>query len=144
MSNLTETECLFKEIAKQTSGELTSVEVIAYVEVLSQSALTLAAGGKDYTVKPSVINSTLTVIFVYHTCFSFSVWSSAWTAVMLLTGLEKNGTAYNPCPFSHVLCNSAKDTLVLLCYFVPIYNRLSLDFCIKSIALTVFFKSWPL
>uniref|UniRef100_A0A8C3G6B1 Adhesion G protein-coupled receptor L4 n=1 Tax=Cyclopterus lumpus TaxID=8103 RepID=A0A8C3G6B1_CYCLU len=60
MSNLTEPQSLLKEIAKQTSGELTSVEVIAYVEALSRSASTLAAGGKDYTVKPSVINSTLT------------------------------------------------------------------------------------
>lgn len=64
MSNLTEPQSLLEEIAKQTSGELTSVEVIAYVEALSRSASTLAAGGKDYTVKPSVINSTLTVIFV--------------------------------------------------------------------------------
>ncbi|KAG8003725.1 Adhesion G protein-coupled receptor L4 [Nibea albiflora] len=53
MSNLTEPQSLLKEIAKQTSGELTSVEVIAYVEALCQSASTLAAGGKDYTVKPS-------------------------------------------------------------------------------------------
>lgn len=68
MSNLTEPQSLLKEIAKQTSGELTSVEVIAYVEALCQSASTLAAGEKDYTVKPSVVNSTLTVIFVYHSC----------------------------------------------------------------------------
>ncbi|TMS20495.1 Adhesion G protein-coupled receptor L4 [Larimichthys crocea] len=60
MSNLTEPQSLLKEIAKQTSGELTSVEVIAYVEALCQSASTLAAGEKDYTVKPSVVNSTLT------------------------------------------------------------------------------------
>ncbi|XP_072245495.1 adhesion G protein-coupled receptor L4 [Leuresthes tenuis] len=59
MSNLTEPQSLLKEIAKQTSGELTSVEVIAYVEALSRSASTLAAGEKDYTVKPSAINSTL-------------------------------------------------------------------------------------
>ncbi|XP_034439362.1 adhesion G protein-coupled receptor L4 [Hippoglossus hippoglossus] len=59
MSNLTEPQSLLKEIAKQTSGELTSVEVIAYVEALSRSASTLAAGEKDSTVKPSVINSTL-------------------------------------------------------------------------------------
>ncbi|XP_044057061.1 adhesion G protein-coupled receptor L4 [Siniperca chuatsi] len=60
MSNLTEPQSLLKEIAKQTSGELTSVEVIAYVEALSRSTSTLAAGEKYYTVKPSVINSTLT------------------------------------------------------------------------------------
>ncbi|XP_030290238.1 adhesion G protein-coupled receptor L4 [Sparus aurata] len=60
MNNLTEPQSLLREIAKQTSGELTSVEVIAYVEALSQSASTLAAGEKDYTVKPSFINSTLT------------------------------------------------------------------------------------
>ncbi|KAM4548104.1 adhesion G protein-coupled receptor L4 [Odontesthes bonariensis] len=59
MSNLTEPQSLLKEIAKQTSGELTSVEVIAYVEALSRSASTLAAGEKDYPVKPSAINSTL-------------------------------------------------------------------------------------
>uniref|UniRef100_A0A3P9MLF8 Adhesion G protein-coupled receptor L4 n=2 Tax=Oryzias latipes TaxID=8090 RepID=A0A3P9MLF8_ORYLA len=59
MSNFTEPLSLLKEIAKQTSGELTSVEVIAYVEALSRSASTLAAGKKDFTVKPSAINSTL-------------------------------------------------------------------------------------
>ncbi|KAM9761593.1 adhesion G protein-coupled receptor L4 [Menidia menidia] len=59
MSNLTEPQSLLKEIAKQTSGELTSVEVIAYVEALSRSASTLAAGERDYAVKPSAINSTL-------------------------------------------------------------------------------------
>ncbi|XP_069009584.1 adhesion G protein-coupled receptor L4 [Embiotoca jacksoni] len=57
MSNLTEPHSLLKEIAKQTSGELTSVEVIAYVEALSRSASMLAE--KDYPVKPSAINSTL-------------------------------------------------------------------------------------
>ncbi|TDH08637.1 hypothetical protein EPR50_G00099660 [Perca flavescens] len=60
MSNLTEPQSLLKEIVKQTSGELTSVEVIAYVEALSQSASKLSAQEKDYTVKPSVINSSLT------------------------------------------------------------------------------------
>ncbi|XP_041863096.1 adhesion G protein-coupled receptor L4 [Melanotaenia boesemani] len=59
MSNITEPQILLREIAKQTSGELTSVEVIAYVEALSRSASALAAGKKDYTVKPSAINSTL-------------------------------------------------------------------------------------
>uniref|UniRef100_A0A672HIK2 Adhesion G protein-coupled receptor L4 n=1 Tax=Salarias fasciatus TaxID=181472 RepID=A0A672HIK2_SALFA len=59
LSNLTEPQSLLKEIAKQSSGELTSVEVIAYVEALSRSASTLAAGEKDYTVKPSAVNSTL-------------------------------------------------------------------------------------
>ncbi|KAM9385621.1 adhesion G protein-coupled receptor L4 [Pholidichthys leucotaenia] len=59
MSNLTEPQSLLKEIAKQTSGELNSVEVIAYVEALSRSASTLAAAEKDYAVKPSAINSTL-------------------------------------------------------------------------------------
>ncbi|KAJ4943746.1 hypothetical protein JOQ06_006243 [Pogonophryne albipinna] len=60
MSNITEPQSLLKEIVKQTSGELTSVQVIAYVEALCRSALTLSAEGKDSTVKPSVINSTLT------------------------------------------------------------------------------------
>ncbi|XP_008295159.1 adhesion G protein-coupled receptor L4 [Stegastes partitus] len=53
MSNLTEPQTLLKEIAEQTSGELTSVEVIAYVEALSRSA------SKDSTVPPSAINATL-------------------------------------------------------------------------------------
>lgn len=73
MSNLTEPQSLLDEIAKQTSGELTSVEVIAYVEALCRSASTLAAEEKDYAVKPSVINSTLTVIFVYHSCFPVKI-----------------------------------------------------------------------
>lgn len=60
LSNLTEPQSVLKEIARQTSGELTSVEVIAYVEALCWSASTLTAGEQDYTVKPSVINSTLT------------------------------------------------------------------------------------
>ncbi|KAM6921433.1 adhesion G protein-coupled receptor L4 [Xenentodon cancila] len=59
MSNLTEPQSLLREIAKQTSGELTSVEVIAYVEALSTSVSRLAAGEKDYAVRPSAINSTL-------------------------------------------------------------------------------------
>lgn len=57
MSNFSEPQSLLKEIAMQTSGELTSVEVITYVEALSRSA------EKDYAVKPSAVNSTLTVIF---------------------------------------------------------------------------------
>lgn len=65
MSNFTEPQSLLKEIAAQSSGELTSVEVITYVEALSRSASTLASKEKDYTVKPSVINSTLTVIFSF-------------------------------------------------------------------------------
>ncbi|XP_076007400.1 adhesion G protein-coupled receptor L4 [Genypterus blacodes] len=59
MSNLTEPQSLLREIAKQTSGDLTSVEVIAYVEALSHAAPTLGAGEKDHVAKPSVINSTL-------------------------------------------------------------------------------------
>ncbi|KAF3690846.1 Adhesion G protein-coupled receptor L4 Precursor [Channa argus] len=59
MRNLTEPQSLLMEIANQTFGDLTSVEVIAYVEALCRSASTLAAEETDYTVKPSVINSTL-------------------------------------------------------------------------------------
>lgn len=55
MSNFSEPQSLLKEIAAQTSGELTTVEVITYVEALSRSA------EKDYTVKPSAVNSTLMV-----------------------------------------------------------------------------------
>uniref|UniRef100_A0A3Q3JSE3 Adhesion G protein-coupled receptor L4 n=1 Tax=Monopterus albus TaxID=43700 RepID=A0A3Q3JSE3_MONAL len=65
ISNFTDPQSLLEEIGKQTSGELTSVEVIAYVEALCRSASTLAAGEKDYALNPSVINSTLSVIFVY-------------------------------------------------------------------------------
>lgn len=65
MSNFTEPQSLLKEIAAQSSGELTSVEVITYVEALCQSASTLVSKEKDYTVEPSVINSTLTVIFFF-------------------------------------------------------------------------------
>ncbi|GLD50022.1 adhesion G protein-coupled receptor L4 [Lates japonicus] len=50
MSNLTEPQSLLKEIVKKTSGELTSVEVIAYVEALCHSASTLVAGEEDYSV----------------------------------------------------------------------------------------------
>lgn len=70
MSNFTEPQSLLTEIAAQTSGELTSVDVITYVEALYQSASTLASKEKDYTAKPSVINSTLTVIFVLLYMFS--------------------------------------------------------------------------
>uniref|UniRef100_A0AAX7U3P2 Adhesion G protein-coupled receptor L4 n=1 Tax=Astatotilapia calliptera TaxID=8154 RepID=A0AAX7U3P2_ASTCA len=56
MSNLTEPQSLLKEIAKQTSGELTSVEVIAYVEALSRSASTLGAAEKDYKLVNAVNN----------------------------------------------------------------------------------------
>ncbi|XP_008327178.2 adhesion G protein-coupled receptor L4 [Cynoglossus semilaevis] len=59
MRNLTEPESLLKEIAKQTSGELTSVAVIAYVEALSRSTSALAAGEKKNNVKPAAVNSTL-------------------------------------------------------------------------------------
>lgn len=59
MSNFSETQSRLKEIAARTSGELTSVEVITYVEALSRST------AKDYTVKPSAVNSTLTVSLIY-------------------------------------------------------------------------------
>lgn len=73
MSNLTEPQSLLREIAKQTSGELTSVEVITYVEALSQSVSLLASRENDYSVKPSIINSTLTVICVYKSTYAFRV-----------------------------------------------------------------------
>ncbi|XP_075878766.1 adhesion G protein-coupled receptor L4 isoform X2 [Nelusetta ayraudi] len=53
MSNFSEPQSLLEEISTQTSGELTSVEVITYVEALSRST------GKDYAVAPSAVNSTL-------------------------------------------------------------------------------------
>lgn len=89
MSNLTEPQSLLTEVVKQTSGELTSVEVMAYVEALSRSASTLAAAEKDYSVKPSAINSTLSVSFVYRCCFSVNIWSFAWNALLLWTSLRK-------------------------------------------------------
>lgn len=91
MSNLTEPESLLKEIANQTSGELTSVEVIAYVEALCQSASMLAAGENDYTVKPSVINSTLSVCFVYQSWFSFTTWSFCLSYNYALNWFTKKG-----------------------------------------------------
>uniref|UniRef100_A0A7N8Y9A9 Adhesion G protein-coupled receptor L4 n=1 Tax=Mastacembelus armatus TaxID=205130 RepID=A0A7N8Y9A9_9TELE len=51
------TNTLLKEIAKQTSGELTSVEVIAYVEALCHSASALTAGEKDYTKLVKAVNN---------------------------------------------------------------------------------------
>lgn len=63
MRNFTEPQSVLKEIAKQTAGELSTVEVITYVEALSRSTSTLAARGKDPSMEPSSINSTLTVIF---------------------------------------------------------------------------------
>lgn len=63
MRNFTEPQSLLKEIAKQTSGELSTVEVITYVEALSRSTSMLASTGKDASMEPWSINSTLTVIF---------------------------------------------------------------------------------
>lgn len=59
MSNFSEPQSLLEEISTQTSGELTSVEVITYVEALSRST------GKDYAVAPSAVNSTLTVTLFF-------------------------------------------------------------------------------
>lgn len=64
MRNFTEPQSLLNEIAKQTSGELSAVEVISYVEALSRSASMLASTEKDASMEPSSINSTLTVLFV--------------------------------------------------------------------------------
>lgn len=107
MNNLTEPQSLLREIAKQTSGELTSVEVIAYVEALSQSASTLAAGEKDYTVKPSFINSTLTVIFVYLIEHLDLCLNCSYALNWFWGG--GNSTAYNLDPFCHEL----RETFVL-------------------------------
>lgn len=63
MRNLSEPQSLLKEIAKQTSGELSTVELIVYVEALSRSTSMLAPPGKDANTEPSSVNSTLTVIF---------------------------------------------------------------------------------
>ncbi|KAM3875679.1 adhesion G protein-coupled receptor L4 [Diretmus argenteus] len=60
MSNLTEPQGFLGEISKQTSGELTSVELISYVEALSRTTSMMGVGEKDHANKPSIINSTLT------------------------------------------------------------------------------------
>lgn len=58
LTNLRERQGALQEIVNRTSGELTSVEVIAFVEALSWS--TSALGTQNGTVKPSSINTTLT------------------------------------------------------------------------------------
>lgn len=65
MSNFSEPQSLLEEISTQTSGELTSVEVITYVEALSRST------GKDYAVKPSAVNSTLMVTLFFKFCLNY-------------------------------------------------------------------------
>ncbi|CAB1332318.1 unnamed protein product, partial [Coregonus sp. 'balchen'] len=57
--NLTDLQSLLVEIEKQTSGELTSVDVISYVEALSQSASLMSSGEKNLTVKPAVTKAIL-------------------------------------------------------------------------------------
>ena len=47
------------EIAAKTSGDLTSVEVISYVEALSRSAWRFE--GNQAAAEPGAINATLTV-----------------------------------------------------------------------------------
>uniref|UniRef100_A0A3B4AB58 Adhesion G protein-coupled receptor L4 n=1 Tax=Periophthalmus magnuspinnatus TaxID=409849 RepID=A0A3B4AB58_9GOBI len=59
LTHLREPESALQEIVNKTSGELTPVEVIAFVEALSW--FTSALGTKNTTVKPSAINSTLIV-----------------------------------------------------------------------------------
>lgn len=110
MSNLTEPQSLLTEIAKQTSGELTSVEVIAYVEALRRSASTLAAEEKDYTVKPSVVNSTLTV----NLCLPFLFLNQHLEFCLncsyaLNWFIGGNGSEYSLVPCYCVLCSSGKD-----------------------------------
>lgn len=63
MRNFTEPQRLLKEIADQSYSELSSVEVIAYVEALSRSTAMLASTGPDASMEPSSINTSLTVIF---------------------------------------------------------------------------------
>ncbi|XP_024277795.1 adhesion G protein-coupled receptor L4 [Oncorhynchus tshawytscha] len=57
--NLTDLQSLLVEIEKQTSGELTSVDVISYVEALSQSASLMSSGVKNQTAKPALTKATL-------------------------------------------------------------------------------------
>ncbi|KAG7282890.1 hypothetical protein CRUP_020728 [Coryphaenoides rupestris] len=57
MSNLTEPQSILREIAVKTSGDLTSVEVISYVEALSRSAWRLES--KEVTARPGTVNATL-------------------------------------------------------------------------------------
>ncbi|KAK0131504.1 Adhesion G protein-coupled receptor L4 [Merluccius polli] len=58
MSNLTEPQSMLGEIAAKTSGDLTSVEVISYVEALFRSAWHLERN--DVTAQPNIVNATLT------------------------------------------------------------------------------------
>ncbi|KAJ3598955.1 hypothetical protein NHX12_032918, partial [Muraenolepis orangiensis] len=61
MANLTESRSMLAEIAAKTSGgELTSMEVISYVEALSLSSSWHFEGRGDMEATPSVINTTLT------------------------------------------------------------------------------------
>ncbi|TNM87945.1 hypothetical protein fugu_006166 [Takifugu bimaculatus] len=60
MRNFTEPQRLLKEIAEQTYSELSSVEVIAYVEALSRSTAMLASTGSDSSMEPSSTNTSLT------------------------------------------------------------------------------------
>ncbi|XP_077462675.1 adhesion G protein-coupled receptor L4 [Stigmatopora argus] len=59
LNNLTEPLSLLNKIAQQSSGDLTSVEVIAFVEALSRSMSLLATGEKDQAIAPAVAHSTL-------------------------------------------------------------------------------------
>ncbi|KAK7889437.1 hypothetical protein WMY93_024997 [Mugilogobius chulae] len=56
LTHLKEPQRALQEIVNQTSGELTSVEVISYVEALSWSASALGTENQE----PSAINATLT------------------------------------------------------------------------------------
>lgn len=60
MSNLTEPKSLLEEITKQTTGELTPVDVISFVEALSRSTSLLDSKGKEQQITKHVIKETLT------------------------------------------------------------------------------------
>ncbi|KAL1022902.1 hypothetical protein UPYG_G00033960 [Umbra pygmaea] len=57
--NITDPQSLLVEIGKQTSGELTPVDVISYVEALSHSSSLFNSLEKNQTVKLSITKATL-------------------------------------------------------------------------------------
>jgi hypothetical protein len=63
IANLTEPRSMLGEITAKTSGDLTSVEVISYVEALSRSAWRFE--GNHAVSEPSAVNATLTVSSVF-------------------------------------------------------------------------------
>jgi len=90
MSNLTEPQSILAEIAVRTSGDLTSVEVISYVEALSRSAWRLES--KEFAARPGTVNATLAVSSVLHHFVGYA-WKRFVTPCLLILhiAIEVNG-----------------------------------------------------